>query len=204
MTIENMRNTKTNYKRLIKSTKLVLKQSNCDIFPRIILQLNIIVLVFSMSITPAMTATLQPQDIQPIDPSPYILIQPEGTISPSRYIAGGLVGSIIGFGVGHSISHTWKNWGWLFTAADLAIAVPFIHGFTATDDTPWVGSRSYNTWIEISKYAYLPLKIVQMADLWIRPKVSRKKVRQLRTSPHTSISPWILPGLTGISVSHRF
>jgi len=143
---------------------------------------------------------------QPVQESPatYRLVQPKGTISPGRYIGGAVLGGIVGFGLGHSVSGIWKRYGWLFTVADLAIAVPFIHGITATDDTPWVGSPSYNRWITFSKYAFLPVKILQVADLLLRPTVSLKKPQQTSPPPRASLSPWIAPGVTGVAASLRF
>lgn len=42
-----------------------------------------------------------------------------GRVSTIRYIGGGVVGTYIGFGSGHSIQGTWDHKGWIFTAGGL-------------------------------------------------------------------------------------
>ena len=44
-------------------------------------------------------------------------------ITQSRYIVGGVVGTLFGFGIGHAIQGRWLERGWIFTAAS---AAPFI------------------------------------------------------------------------------
>ena len=44
----------------------------------------------------------------------------DNKISPFRYIAGGVVGTTIGFGTGHAIQGRWRSdYGWVFTVASI-------------------------------------------------------------------------------------
>ena len=41
-------------------------------------------------------------------------------ISPLRYVAGGILGTTLGFGSGHSVQgRWWEDYGWVFTAASI-------------------------------------------------------------------------------------
>jgi len=54
-------------------------------------------------------------DCQPL---PEDSAQAAGTISAGRYISGGLVGMLFGFGIGHAIHGTWYEFGWVFTLGE--------------------------------------------------------------------------------------
>ncbi len=41
------------------------------------------------------------------------------TISRGQYVTGGVIGSVLGFGIGHAIQERYSPMGWIFTAAEV-------------------------------------------------------------------------------------
>src|SRR5262245_39925319 len=54
-------------------------------------------------------------------------VQPEALSTP-RYVAGGLVGSFYGFGIGHAIQGRWLEGGWKYTAGDALAGTAVLFG----------------------------------------------------------------------------
>ncbi|MDE0092418.1 MAG: hypothetical protein OXN83_03930 [Oligoflexia bacterium] len=51
------------------------------------------------------------------------------TIPQDQYFAGGAASFVLGFGIGHAIQGRWKERGWIFTAAEIALVLAVTYFF---------------------------------------------------------------------------
>lgn len=98
---------------------------------------------------------------------------------PSRehYVAGGITGSLLGFGIGHAIQGRYKEKGWIFTVADTLALGTIIGGAAAAttkmgtgvvrsgdpkmkDALPFVGITA------LGAALYTGFRIWEIVDLW--------------------------------------
>jgi len=154
---------------------------------------------------PNLPSTVQPAlppGYRPPPPPRYYLndiaTQPPGTISTGRYVAGGVVGSLWGLGIGHAINGTWLKTGWIFTALEPAMIVSAI----------MLSDTDYYRWSFALVGATFITHVFEMVDLWARPNVYN--VTELvptappQYMPRASITPWIAPNAAGFSGQLRF
>lgn len=48
-------------------------------------------------------------------------------LTQARYITGGVIGSVVGFGIGHGIVGEYKSMGWVFTMSQaLSLSIPIV------------------------------------------------------------------------------
>jgi hypothetical protein len=93
-----------------------------------------------------------------------------GYISRNRFVSGGLVGTLFGFGIGHGIHRSYSEFGWFFTVSEsittLVIAISGVAYLNAKTDEKGV--------ISIPIFAGLgvlgALKIWETIDVWVRGK----------------------------------
>src|SRR4051812_33287284 len=53
----------------------------------------------------------------------------QGEMRHGQYIAGGIVASVVGYGIGHTVEGRWREIGWVFTVGEAAAEVAFMTGF---------------------------------------------------------------------------
>jgi len=82
----------------------------------------------------------------------------------TNYIAGGIVGTIVGFGIGHAIQHRYNEMGWIFTISDTVSVGAIIAGSL-------IGSpRPLGTFLWVSGVLLLVgFRVWQAIDLWVVP-----------------------------------
>ena len=104
----------------------------------------------------------------------------DNKIGPLRYVAGGLLGTTIGFGSGHAIQgRWWSDYGWVFTVASI------ITGFQA-------GFRGGSCGVGI--------KEAPVMHMWLNPDYDEcvARTEQLRKPWRNAF--WITKGIETISV----
>ncbi|MFO8070366.1 MAG: hypothetical protein R6V85_00705 [Polyangia bacterium] len=91
----------------------------------------------------------------------------QGYISKGRYAFGGLVGSVVGFGIGHAIHRHYKDCGWVFTLGEgagllLFLSTPLLSMFSVLDYGAvfGIGIGGIVLWGGF--------KIWEIVDVWVR------------------------------------
>lgn len=102
------------------------------------------------------------------------------TIENKIYIGGGIVGSLIGFGIGHHIQGRFLEGGWIFTVLDIGLII----GGGALGN--WIGNPLTN--VDARNFLYIlltlgiGLRVWQAIDAWWLPD-HYKVVRNIEFSP---------------------
>ncbi|HTL12330.1 MAG TPA: hypothetical protein VL588_07570 [Bdellovibrionota bacterium] len=142
-------------------------------------------------------------------------LAPSGHISTGTYVAAGIVGTTLGFGVGHAIAGIYDHNGIIFTAGELLGAGLFLYGAAATTTNVSCGSSSC-TVTETTPLATVggpvifgALKIWEIIDIWTAPAAhnaaveEREKAKQKKTS--LRLQPWVAPnGSAGVMLGMGF
>ena len=126
-------------------------------------------------------------------------------ISRDRYIAGGFLGTFVGFGVGHAVQGRWwsEGKGWIYTLTQLPI-FPAIIAHTAAldkceqraDEKEKEGGRwncdspSSETFVVVSGIMFAISRIIEIFDVWdidtdFQQVVEHKKQKSLLILPYT-------------------
>ena len=123
-------------------------------------------------------------------------------ITQDQYIAGGLLGTLSGFGIGHAIQGRWLEKGWIFTG--LTLGLPFaVVPFTPTRRGIKKDIIDLDKLLLIATFAFLGLKVWEAVDVWSPP--SDYKIVQetkLIISPLYSYSPQ--SSSYGLSLSYKW
>ncbi len=119
-------------------------------------------------------------------------------LTQTRYIVGGVVGSALGFGIGHSIVGEYNSMGWVFTMSQvLSLSIPILAALTMAI-IYWEGSAAgtvdhlittWGTFLWIGVALWAAFRVWEIVDLWVRPHH-----RLSASSNHPSTTqPVILP-----------
>lgn len=127
-----------------------------------------------------------------------VLILDQGEISTVRYLSGGLVGSLVGFGSGHAIQGRFQNKGFFFLAADAAAFGAFMGGSLLACGIQ--GQTSDTDACRIAQYAgvtaIVSLRLWEFYDLWFIPPKENERYRELtnkRQSSSIELRPYLAP-----------
>lgn len=93
-------------------------------------------------------------------------------ISRFRYIAGGLIGTFYGFGIGHAIVGEYSSSGWFYTISEAAAAGVLGYGIARTYGADYAPQGTAALLLGGS-VAILLLRVAEIRDLWTRPEVAR-------------------------------
>jgi hypothetical protein len=94
-------------------------------------------------------------------------------ISKGRYIAGGIVGTAVGFGIGHAINGEYGNIGWLFTVGETGSIAAMFGGMVMAvrDSVSGEFDDRGLTLMALGAIAMSGLRIWEIVDVWTRPVV---------------------------------
>ena len=96
-------------------------------------------------------ANAQPGVTEPIDyyaPQPTLQLRlneeqqallARGEISIGKYVTGGVLSYVVGFGVGHAVQGRWNDNGWIFTFGEAASMTVLIYGLAQFQRYDYVG-----------------------------------------------------------------
>ncbi len=102
-----------------------------------------------------------------------------GGISTGRYITGGIVGSVVGFGIGHAIQRRYMPLGLVFTLGEAAAYTAFFadtrFGTSTSLGVTTVRATSIGTIGTIGLIAALGLHVWEVVDLWVTGADLREK-----------------------------
>lgn len=120
-----------------------------------------------------------------------------GEITAGPYIAGGIVGSVVGFGSGHAIQGRYLHDGWIFTLLEGSLLGI---GAAAGDFSPgYLGSGRIGVQ-GVTLFMLMGVRVWQIVDLWAKPPGHNRRYRELKAQmddPKTSL--FIMPGAAGSS-----
>ena len=129
-------------------------------------------------------------------------ISQQKTIENDKYIGSGIVGSLIGFGIGHAIQGRYLEKGWIFTVLEVGFFVGANAFLSSWPDNTIVinGDPTIFTYVLVT--IGVGLRIWQIIDLWWLPD-DYKIVRNIELSPDLYTTNKGDLGL-GLSLKYRF
>ena len=141
--------------------------------------------------TPGLAAdSPTPKDPEPTTKAAHIEKLP---ISNARYIGGGILGSVIGFGTGHAVVGEYESMGWMFTTIEGSIVAATIAGSLAGyagDPNSEFDIVAWATFISVAigGALWLAIHIWEIVDLWQRPNV----IQNSDQTGATGLQDWAL------------
>lgn len=135
-------------------------------------------------------------------------------ITRKRYLLGGIVGSLAGFGIGHAITGHYHEFGWVFTLSQvLSLSIPLLTAgiivlATLDGKLEATGDALISGW-SISLIAgltlYAAFRLWEIIDIWRRPKVLPAGVTSAPTKPKVAIAPFFTAkGGMGMAIGGTF
>ncbi|MEZ4363748.1 MAG: hypothetical protein R3B48_26455 [Kofleriaceae bacterium] len=129
----------------------------------------------------------------------------EGELSTGRYVTGGVISSMYGFGIGHIIQGRWAERGWIFTVGETVGAALLISGVEdyvsswSVDHAPTERQhRHANRKIVGGLFTLLGFRVVEIVDAWATPPKRNARVRALRRRVGLAgVSPFVAPSYDG-------
>jgi hypothetical protein len=150
----------------------------------------------------------------PSDPSKisYNALTPEereiinnGRVSDVQYVAGGIIGTVVGFGVGHAIEGRYMPLGLVFTVGEVASYALIIAGLVnCVDDAANYSFYSNNNSstttcnhtaaLTIGLVGFIGLRLWEIVDVWAAPPSINRRYDNLKehvnlTSTHFFVIP---------------
>lgn len=108
-------------------------------------------------------------EAQAADPAAAPAAQSESEgISSERYVTAGLVGTFVGYGLGHVIAYEWTSFGWVCTAGELT---PLLVGAATGSFRLTNEPRSHYVVPVVLLLSAVAFRVVEVVDIWSRPRV---------------------------------
>ncbi|MFZ4714541.1 MAG: hypothetical protein ACOYL6_12540 [Bacteriovoracaceae bacterium] len=136
-----------------------------------------------------------------------------GPVTRKKYVAGGITGTVLGFGAGHAMVGKWKEAGWYYTAAELGfLSLMMIGHKKSLSDTL---STGFNGNFDGSNYAlmitgyvgFISARIGEIFDVWNRPYEHNLRYKELtKDNPLAKIQfyPLVSPQNLGLGLAYAF
>ena len=119
----------------------------------------------------------------------------EPGISPVRYVAAGMVGTFVGYGLGHAIAYEWSSFGWLCTAGELT---PLLVGVATGSFEHLSNNDSSDDVVPIALVVSAGVvHVIEIVDIWSRPRV---RSDWAQSAPQAGFAALPLPSRHGASV----
>ena len=137
------------------------------------------------------SAVAQPGQWTPTQaPAPAVQLTPEeheilqrGEISIGKRIGGGIVGTAVGYGIGHAVQGRWSETGWIFTLGEGTALTVFMVAFSSCIAADFEGRAHEDRCAASligSGVALLGFRIWEIVDVWTGPSKHNRKVRELK------------------------
>lgn len=146
------------------------------------------------------------QSLRPANPRPLTEEDKKlleiGEIGWGAHIVGGVIGTYIGFGLGHSIQGRYSYDGWIFTTGEGLGVVAFALGI-ANCDHKWSNEASVcgetpSLLIAGGLLSFVGFRVYEIFDVWFHPWQLNKKIRRLEKAyPNYFPSFYLLPSENG-------
>lgn len=114
-----------------------------------------------------------------------ISIYQQGKITDGQHIAGGLVGTFIGFGTGHIVYQKYGSNGWIFTVGELGSIAVMMAGAVKATGGCFSGdseecSEGFGVYT-LGALAYLGFRVWEIIDVWTIPGRHNRKFQAIKT-----------------------
>ncbi|MBA3456160.1 MAG: hypothetical protein H0T42_23880 [Deltaproteobacteria bacterium] len=113
-----------------------------------------------------------------------------GEIPIGKYITGGILSYVVGFGVGHAVQGRWGEKGWIFTVGEAASMTAIIYGLLQIDHRDDYRGSEYEPdrtrdrrgqKIALAGLVGLAaFRVWGIVDAWVAPPRHNRKVRALK------------------------
>jgi len=127
----------------------------------------------------------------------------EGTIGTGRAIVGGVVGTIYGFGIGHTVQGRWLDKGWIFTVGETASMIALLMGVVQAfegcdgyyagdqyvDSCADDGDNHAGAYLVGGLVGFVGFRIWEIVDAWVGPKQHNARVRAVRMKVDPRYNP---------------
>lgn len=124
----------------------------------------------------------QPGQTPPTPPTPLTPAEQEllerGEIEQGEIVAGGLVGTFFGLGLGHAIQGRYLDRGWIFTVGEVASFTVAVAGAASCiDDGPDCSGMG----VFVAGFvSLLGFRVWELIDIWAAPGQHNRRVRAIR------------------------
>jgi hypothetical protein len=158
----------------------------------------------------------------PIRPPAYHALSQEdlealqrGEISEFAHLAGGLVGTFVGFGIGQAVQGRYHDTGWIFTVGEsvsfglVVVGLVRCVDLLASDGGLDCEDRGDLNWLIAGLVGLVGFRIWELVDVWGGPVWHNDRVRsaRLRAYPPAGLGLYLAPpaagrrgGVAGISL----
>lgn len=103
-----------------------------------------------------------------------------GEMSTSRYVTGGVIGTVPGFGLGHLVQQRWLERGWIFTAGELGSLTLVGVGLGECLGNAFSSGECNNSSLGYGILLFVAFKVWEFGDVWTTPVIRNREYRELR------------------------
>lgn len=137
-----------------------------------------------------------------------------GEISPGSHVAGGLLGTFVGLGLGHIVYGKYGDRGWIFTAGELGSItvltvglVSLVENCTLRDSSHCDNTGSGGGLVTLGLLGLLGFRVWEIIDVWTIPPNHNAQYRAIKARVESSwnVSPaFSLDAKNGTSLGLTF
>ncbi len=115
------------------------------------------------------TSKLTPEEIE---------IYKQGEISTGQLVGGGLLGTFVGFGLGHVAYEKYSSKGWIFTVGELGSYALMASGAVSFVTSPF-SSNGLGVYT-FGAIAFIGFKIWEIVDVWTTPQFHNNRYHSIK------------------------
>lgn len=106
----------------------------------------------------------------------------QGPISQGQVVAGGVVGTLFGWGLGHAIQGRYSDKGWIFTVGEAVSLLAIVAAVNSCfDSNSWKDNCDSEATLAVAGYiGFFGLRIWEAVDVWAGPGSHNNRYYQLR------------------------
>lgn len=139
-------------------------------------------------------------------------IYQDGKMTSGEYVTGGLLGTFVGFGLGHAIQGRYGSTGWIYTLAETGLLVATTINLASCVTHQVFASDNNCSGFLGSYVGYFVVRLIETGDVWIVPpfKISKydrvmDKLDQLEKNKITmNVIPLLTSRQAGLGIQVRF
>lgn len=174
------------------------------------------ILLWSFSASAQTMSVNPPRDSLQVDQlkSDEREIYRRGRISEGEWVAGGLLGTLVGFGTGHIVYDQYLSKGWIFTVGEAAGVAVMVQGVKKFNESCSIFSnvpcQKDTSQLLLGVLIVGAFHIWEVIDVWMYPASHNRRyesIRERMTGTGFSISPYVSSGETtgyGLQLGFRF
>lgn len=132
-----------------------------------------------------------------------------GEMSTPRYVTGGIVGTIPGFGLGHVVQERWLERGWIFTVGEVgSLALIGVGLNSCFADALSSGDCNNTKTLGWGILGLVVFKVWEFGDVWLTPIIRNREYRELKKElekrKKISLAPLLDQNKVGLGLAFQF